>query len=132
MKMNPFVFIIIFPSVFFACKDKPFKPNYEFAGGYVIGKEKCNTDTTKDYWLIDLSIFPLQNTYGDTLVFNGVTYNHLVKTLELSPQFKLIGARVGADFHFSSFKVQTLNCNISNPITFLLKEVQIIAQGEMR
>jgi len=132
MKMNLFVLIIIFSSVFFACKDKPFKPNYENAGGFVIGKEKCNADTTKDYWLVDLSIFPLQNTYGDTLVFNGITYNHLVKTLELSPEFKFIGARVDFDFHLSAFAIQTNNCTIVSPFVFILKEMDVLAQGEIR
>lgn len=102
------------------------------AGGYVIGKEECNIDTTKDYWLIDLSIFPLPNNYGDTLTLNGFTYNHVVKTQGLAPQFKFINARVGFDFHISSSIIQTSNCNVANPTTFSLKEMDVLNQAEIR
>jgi hypothetical protein len=130
--MKSFVFIVISLPVFLACKDKPFEPNYEFAGGYVIGKEKCNIDTTKDYWLIDFSVFPVTNGYGDTLILNGIQYNHVVKTTGLDPIFKFIGARVGIRFNIGNTLVQTSGCLVSNPETYLLKEIQIIAQGELR
>ena len=125
-------FPALFGILFFTCKDKPFKPNFENAGGYVIGKERCNTDTTKDYWLIDLSIFPLQNNFGDTLDVNGTTYNHLVKTLDLAPQFKSIGKRVDFDFNLTATRIQTNNCNTINPLTFLLRDMKVFAQGEIR
>lgn len=124
--------LIVTITLFLSCKGKPFKPNFENAGGYVIGKEKCNADTTKDYWLIDLSIFPLQNSYGDKLAMNGATYNHLVKTTGLAPQFKIIGVRVDFDFHLTSFRIQTNNCSSSSPVTFLLKEMTVLVQGEIR
>jgi hypothetical protein len=85
-----FAFIIF---LFTSCKPEAYEFPFENAGGYVIGKETCNADTTKDYWLIDLSIFPLPNTYGDTLTLNGVRYNHVVKTAGLSSQLKYMGQR---------------------------------------
>lgn len=128
MKLLLCLFLIPY---FFACKNKPFKPDFENAGGYVIGKEQCNTDTTLDYWLIDLSIFPLQNSYGDSLILNGITYRHVVKTTGLASQFKIIGTRVDFDFHLSSSLIQTVNCNVT-PATYLLKEMQVLRQSELR
>ena len=133
MKFLFIPFLILFFSIYTtSCKTQPFKPNFENAGGYVIGKERCNIDTTQDYWLIDLSIFPLPNSYGDSLIFNGTTYRHVIKTTGLAPQFKFIGARVGFDFHLTSALVQTTNCNISSPVTYLLKEMQVLNQAEIR
>ena len=106
--------------------------HYEFAGGYVIGKEKCNIDTTKNYWLIDFSVFPATNYYGDTLLLNGAQYNHVVKTTGLDTIFKFIGAKVAIQFNITSTLVQTSGCLVPNPETYLLKEIQIIAQGELR
>src|SRR5215208_784156 len=128
MKLLLLLFLSLY---FFCCKNKPFKPDFENAGGYVIGKEVCNTDTSQDYWLIDLSIFPLQNSYGDSLLLNGITYTHVVKTTGLASQFKIVGTRVDFDFHLSSFPVQTVNCNVT-PATYLLKEMQVLRQSELR
>ena len=115
-----------------SCKTEPFKPNFENAGGYVIGKETCNVDTSQDFWLIDLSIFPLPNNYGDSLTLNGIKYGHVVKTVGLAPQFKFIGARVGFDFNLSTSPMQATNCNVTNPDTYLLKEMNVINQAEIR
>jgi len=123
------IFLIIYSP---SCKTEPFKPDFENAGGYVIGKERCNTDTTQDYWIVDLSVYPLPNSYGDSLTLNGMTYKHVVKTIGLAPQFKLIGARVGFDFHLSSLAIQTTNCNINSPVTYLLKEMNVLSQAELR
>lgn len=117
---------------FTACKPQAFELPFENAGGYIIGKERCNTDTTKDYWLIDLSIFPLPNNYGDTLTLNGIRYNHVVKTAELDTQFKFIGARVGFDFYISSSQVNTTNCSVPTPQTYPLKTMDVLNQGEIR
>jgi hypothetical protein len=125
-------FIVILPVFIISCKTEPYKPNFENSGGFIIGKEKCNVDTTQDYWLIDLSIFPLPNSYDDSLILNGITYRHVVKTKGLASQFKFIGAKVDFDFHLSSFPVQTANCNIPNPASYLLKEMNVLNQAEIR
>lgn len=127
-----FILIIIISILITACNSRNLKPNFEAAGGYVIGKENCKTDTTQDYWLIDFSIYPLANNYGATIIFNGITYKNVVKTIGLAPQFKVIGSRVGFDFHLASSSIQTLNCAVANPITFDLKEMQILRQAEIR
>ena len=126
------IFLLACISELISCKTEPFKPNFENAGGYVIGKETCNADTSKDFWIIDLSIFPLPNNYGDSLILNGTKYSHVVKTVGLAPQFHFIGARVGFDFHISTSPVQTTNCNLANPDTYFLKEMNVINQAEIR
>ena len=45
------IFAIISTFIHASCKKPPFKPEYENIGGFVIGKETCNTDDTQDYWL---------------------------------------------------------------------------------
>jgi len=138
VKTNQTCFITLLLAVlatnlcFIYCNRKNPKPNFETAGGYVIGKEKCKADTTQDYWLIDLSIYPSPSNYGDTLTLNGIACNNAVKTNQLFPQFKFIGARVGFDFYISPSPLQTVNCTLSNPTTFLLKKIEILRQAEIR
>jgi hypothetical protein len=133
MKFFHLTFFIIFLFVYaISCKSGNFTPDFEMAGGYVIGKERCNADTLQDYYIIDLSIFPLPNLYGDSLLINGFTYKHVVKTTGLAPQFKYFGARVGFDFHLSSTAVQTKSCIVTMPDTYLLKEMKILSQAEIR
>ncbi|MFI5188464.1 MAG: hypothetical protein ACHQF0_17155 [Chitinophagales bacterium] len=133
MKFSLFRIVASLCIVFYtSCKTEPFKPDFENAGGYVIGKETCNTDTTKDYWLVDLSVFPLPNSYGDSLILNGITYKHVVKTTGLASQFKFINAKVDLDFHISSSPMQTTNCNVTSPVTYSLKEINVLSQAELR
>lgn len=134
MKPSFFAFsLLLFLSLYIlSCNSRFPDPNFENAGGYVIGKERCNTDTTKDYWLIDFSIAPLPNNYGDSLLLNGTTYRHVVKTTGIAAQFKFIGAKVDFDFRLSISPVQTINCNVANPLTYLLKEMQVLSQAEIR
>ena len=125
-------FIISFAICALTCKTVNFKPDFEIAGGFVLGKEECNTDTTRDYWLVDLSIFSSPNPYGDSLIINGFSYKHVVKTIDLAPQFKYFGAKVSFDFHLSSTIVQTTNCTVTMPVTYLLEEMQVLRQSEIR
>lgn len=116
----------------FSCSNKqPYKIPYNYAGGYIIGKETCNTDTTKDYWLVDLSI-PLDGkSYGDTLVFNGKTYYHVVKTLELNPELKTIGEKIFIGFKILTFPITTSDCNVNTPETYEIKVITVISQSEL-
>jgi hypothetical protein len=127
-----FSFAITFRSV--SCKREPFKPDFEHAGGYVIGKEICKANPDEDYWLIDLSHSgnrPGLN-YGDTITINGVFYKNMIKTLQLRPQLKVIGKAVSFDFKLSSSKVQTTGCTVANPVIYSLKEMNVIASFEIR
>ncbi|MEJ7676392.1 MAG: hypothetical protein WKG06_00625 [Segetibacter sp.] len=63
-------------------------PIFKIATGYVIGKESCNTDETKDYWLVDLIYLQSAPQYGDTLVLNGITYTNVIKTKDLDERLK--------------------------------------------
>jgi hypothetical protein len=120
--------------IFSKCNNKyPFYAPYKNVKGYVIAKETCNTDSTKDYWLIDLTYLPNTPQYGDTLILNNVTYTNVVKTLDLSEQLKHIGTRVSIDFSsISPDRAITYGCNNPNPVTYPLKELYIIYQFEIR
>ncbi len=116
-----------------SCNNKGgYKPPWEYAGGKVIAKESCNADETKDYWLVDLTVFPNTNQYGDTLELNGIIYTNVVKTLDLLPEFKVVGKRIGFDFYISSQRVVTSGCSLTNPVTFNLKEIDAVRMGEIR
>lgn len=125
-----FFFIIIDLSVFYSCNNKrPYKIPYEISAGTVIGKENCFVDTTKEYWLINLSVYPNTKQYGDTISLNGVTYTNVVKTSGLKAPFNQIGKRVGLSFTLSKNRVQTDGCNVSSPVTYDLKILEIISEG---
>ena len=58
IKLNYLPFISIFAFLLFVdahCKEQDYIVDFKNAKGYVIGKETCNADETKDYWLIDLT-----------------------------------------------------------------------------
>lgn len=116
-----------------SCKREPFVPDFEHAGGFVIGKEICKTNPDEDYWLIDLS-YPLNTVtiYGDTITIGGTFYTNMIKTTQLPTNFKVIGKKVSFDFHLSSSKVETTGCTVTTPIIYKLKDMQVIASGEIR
>lgn len=136
--MKSFITSLLISSLFSliiaaSCKREPYKPDFEHAGGFVIGKETCKSNPDTDYWLIDLSYsLNTVTTYGDTLTFNGIFYTNMVKTLQLPPSFKVIGKRVSFDFHLGSGKVETSGCTVANPVTVKLKEMQVLASFEIR
>ena len=113
-----------------SCNKPPYEPDYYMATGFVIGKETCNTDTTKDYWLINIiSSSSRQQQYGDTVLLNGVTYTNVVKTSGLPKEMMKIGTKIGMDFYLSKEKRTTTNCISSSPITFYLKIADIVNIG---
>jgi hypothetical protein len=117
-----------------ACKRDPYKPNFEHAGGYVIGKEICMLNPDDDEWLIDLSynFNPPNLNYGDTLTIDGVKYEHMVKTKQLPIQFRVVGKAVSFDFTLSTSAIESTNCSVTTPRVYRLKEMSVIASGEIR
>ena len=117
-----------------ACNKEPYKPDTTLVGGYVIGKETCNTNEANDYWLIDLTYLPNTRQYGDTLLLvNGEYYTNVVKTKGLTDTVKHIGKAVDIEFKtITSNKIITTGCNAANPITYNLKEIFVINLGEIR
>ena len=116
-----------------SCKPEPYIVDYKNIKGYVIGKETCNTDDTKDYWLIDFTYGTRNSVVGDTLLLNGITYTNVLKTNGLDQQLKIIGLRVSIDYtNISSNKITTIGCNVTNFVTYQLKEFTILRQGEIR
>ncbi|MGH2645517.1 MAG: hypothetical protein ACRDE2_16315 [Chitinophagaceae bacterium] len=125
-----FFSLIIGLSVFYSCNNKrPFKIPYEISDGIVIGKENCFVDTAKDYWLINLTVYPNTKQYGDTISLNGVKYTNVVKALGLKAPFNQIGKRVSLSFTLSKDHVQTDGCDVSSPVTYDLKILKIISEG---
>lgn len=117
-----------------SCSNKePYIIEYKNIKGYVIGKEVCNTDETKDYWLIDFTYGTNNLKVGDTLLLNGNTYTNVLKTKELDPQLKTNGLKVSIDYNsISPNKVTTTGCSVTTPSIYQLKEVTIQNQFEIR
>ena len=110
-----------------ACNKPPYKPGYYMATGFVIGKETCNTDSTKDYWLINIiSSTSSQQQYGDTILLNGSQYTNVVKTLGLPNEMKRVGTKIGMDFYLSKDKELVTNCTTSSPVIFYLKVARVL------
>lgn len=111
-----------------SCNNKhPFKPSYDGAVGYVIGKESCNTDTAYDYWLIEIfSSSSVRQQYGDTLTVNGIKYTNLIKVTGLAEQLKKAGQKVGFDFNIADKTTLSTNCSVSTPQVYQLKLASIL------
>lgn len=132
--MKPHYFLLVtFYLISFSCNNKePFKPDYSNIGGYVIGKETCNTDDTNDYWLLDFTVYPNSPHIGDTLVSNSITYTNVLKVKGLDPRLKQFGMRVSIDYKKISSNELTTGCTVPSPVIYFLKEIFIINQGEIR
>ena len=128
-----FLLMALFLFRYSTCNKPPYVPDYNNVKGYVIGKETCDTDSTKDYWLIDLTYRLNTPQYGDTLYLNGVTYTNVIKTKGLSARLKEVGMKVSMDFKIiTPDKVETTDCDVGAPVTYNLQELFIINQGEIR
>jgi hypothetical protein len=116
-----------------SCERGAFIPDYTNTGGFVIGREICKADEAEDYWLVDLTYYPNTPPYGDTLTINGTTYINVVKVKTLASRLKQIGMRVSFDFKtITPNAITTTGCTVSNPVTYNLKELFVINQGEIR
>jgi hypothetical protein len=117
-----------------SCSNKePFKPSYNNIGGYVIGSETCNSDSTQNYWLLDFTVYSTSPHIGDTLILKGTTYTNVLKVKGLDARLKQVGMRVSIDYNVvSPEKVITKGCTVSTPVTYNLKEISIINQFEIR
>ena len=129
-----FLFVISLLAFSISCKRDPYVPNDDHAGGFVIAKEKCSAmNSDDDYWLVDLSLnYVATNAFGDTLTYNGIFYEHVVKTKGLLAQFKIVGKKLSFNCNFSSNKFATTGCTIATPVTYTLTEMQVINSGEIR
>ena len=132
--MKPLLFILaFFYFISLSCNNKqPFKPDYSNIGGYVIGKESCDTNEINDYWLLDFTVHPNSPHIGDTLLLNNITYTNVLKVQGLDPSLKKIGVKVSIDYNKISNKELTSGCTVSSPVIYFLKEIYIINQGEIR
>jgi hypothetical protein len=125
--------VIVLSFIFPSCNNKtPFKPDYSNIGGYVIGRETCDTNETNDYWLLDFNVYPNTPHVGDTLVLNGITHTNVLKVKGLDPRLKQIGMRVSIDYNKISNRALTTGCTVTSPVVYFLKEIFIIYQFEIR
>jgi hypothetical protein len=133
---NQLILYVLSFTLFFvsSCNNKqPFIPGYNNIKGYVIGKETCNSDETKDYWLIDFTYGSDNPHVGDTILVNGITFNNVLKTKGLDQQLRIMGLRVTIDYRvISSTKATSTGCDVLTPVTYSLKELTILNQGEIR
>ncbi|MBX2923658.1 MAG: hypothetical protein KF746_15760 [Chitinophagaceae bacterium] len=129
--MKKIILSVLLSAALIACNNKePFDPPYDGAVGYVIGKENCNMDENKDFWLINIiSSSSVRQQYGDTLVLDGVEYTNVVKSTGLEESLKTIGEKVGIDFTITDTPSSTTNCNVTNPVTYKLKIAAILRSG---
>ena len=135
MRHSIFLFaVFLFAFILYSsCKPDPYIVENKNIKGYVIGKETCNTDESNDYWLIDFTYGTNNLHVGDSLFFNGTTYTNVLKTKGLSQQLKSVGLRVSIDYNSISVnKISTTGCAVTPSFTFLLKEVIIKNQFEIR
>lgn len=133
--MKKSLFFIFFLPFFISCRNNgaPFKEPYDNIGGYVIGAEVCNADATQNYWLLDCTVYPNSPHIGDTLILNDITYTNVLKVKGLDERLKQVGMRVSIDYNVvTPNKVVTSGCTVNNPVTYNLKEIMIINQGEIR
>jgi hypothetical protein len=116
-----------------ACRPEPYYPDYTNAKGFVIGSETCHTDEGQDYWLIDFTYRANSKQVGDTLVLNGTTYTNVLKVKGLHPLLKVVGMKVSIDYKtITPQKVISTGCDVASPVTYPLKEMFIMNQGEIR
>ncbi|ETZ24872.1 hypothetical protein N824_01185 [Pedobacter sp. V48] len=128
------IMLILSILIFFiveGCNNKyPFKVPYNMASGYVIGRERCNEDVSKDYWLIEIvsSASAIQQ-YGDTLTLNGVKYTNAIKATGLSESLKKVGEKVAIDFNIQGTATLTMGCSVDTPKRYQLKVAEVINSG---
>ena len=113
-----------------SCNKYPLKSPYDGAVGTVIGKEICNPDPTKDYWLVAIaSSSSARQQYGDDLTLNGVKYSNVIKTSGLAESLKKAGEKIGFDFTIEETATLTTNCSVGTPVVYKLKLAQIVSSS---
>ena len=117
---------------FVGCNKQPFKKDDPYIDGTVIGKETCNQDVSKDYWLIDFALPPNSPAIGDTIELNGIIYPNVVMTKELATVLKIVGLPVVIEVNERTEQKLTSGCSIGNPEIYFLREISILSQGERR
>jgi hypothetical protein len=117
----------------FSCNNKEPLDALPNIGGYVIGREICTSDPQNDYWIIDFTAYADAPQIGDTLLLDGISYTNVLKVHGLHKNLQNIGMAVFIEYNkVSTGKVVTTGCTVANPVTYELKEIFIINQGEIR
>lgn len=103
--------ILVVPMLAAGCTKPPAKANPN-VGGYVIGMENCRSDSSQNYWLLDLTVHTWNPQLGDTLFIENVTYTNVVKMQDLHPQLQTIGMRVSIEYSGITDRTISSDCNV--------------------
>jgi hypothetical protein len=91
--MKILLILCLFMVTLMGCKKFPLKIDLLTIDATVLGKENCEVDSSKDYFLLDL--IPDNNQQiGDTLHIDGKIYNHVVKAKLVSEKLRPKGSRI--------------------------------------
>lgn len=126
---------LFFSLVFNGCTKQPYKPPAYSAKAIVIGEEKCSVDSNYNYWLLDLSLENNSPEHGDTILYNGIVYNHAFKTGTLDTALRHSGKKASFDFNFASnnhIKIKSSNCDAPGAETFLLTDILLFHQSQLQ
>ncbi len=135
--MNYKKIFIFFCLIFFlhACDPVPYQPPAYQVNAYVVGEEICKADSNYNYWLLNVSSQNNLPYKGDTIVYNGVKYTNVFKTISLNNSLRHPGKNVSIKFNYASQdyqKSQSSNCDAANAETFALTDIILFQQSEIR
>ncbi len=104
-------------------------PGFIFLSGRYIGREVCLENPDHDYHLIEI-ISP--RNVGDSIVFEGSPYGHVVKAKGIKSDFQVAGRMIGFDANLSTNRVTASSCARTPSLTYPLYEMIIIDQIPFR
>lgn len=131
-RITALIILVSFYGVLIGCERNkfPLEIRNGMAVGTVIGKEQCNADTVKDYWLIEIHSAPtIRKQYGDTVTVGGTKYFNMIKTTGITGDLKKPGQKIGIEFNISDEVSSTSNCSVYKPLTYRLKIAEMINCG---
>jgi hypothetical protein len=119
--------------LFLACNKDPYEPPAYSVKAGIIGEEICSSDSNYNYWLLYLLPGYDLPYDGDTIVYNGIEYQHVFKTLNLDESLKQAGKKASFKFNYAYSdyaKSQSSVCDASHAETFLLTDISLFDQKE--
>lgn len=133
MKMNsPLTicfFLIFYGFALVGCKKQPYKNDKPTMSGYVIGRENCISDESKDFWLIDFTYFPNTEQVGDSITLNGRLFSNVLKLKLSDSAYRIIDKSISVEYTNILPANLTTPCEIANQTLFNLKEMIPLAIG---
>jgi len=116
--------------VFCSCTKQPEPVDRLRTAGYIIGKEFCYTDATKDCYLIDLTFYPNTPQIGDTLLFNSIVYTNVIKSELPDSTARANLVPIVIEYNDILPKKYSEGCEIQNSISYSLKDQSVVATNK--